>query len=338
MGAIFSTGVALASAAIVVANPVSVPPSDVRVPAVKLSAGSTRSTAALDRALLEAITQDFAEPSPADLFKRSVAGVVANVTVLGGRAVEQALWAHPAVEGTPERAPSSKPQLPPEAVADLLSGKPENRPAANVPTPVIEDPALQHAVTSLADYVGYVSAQAVEATVATGTMAAAEPKLIADELAALANSDMDSVIAAALRTVAAPLGPPSMVVKALRTAIRTRLTELVNRLRPPLQTRPEVRPAAAVNSASDRVALGHRRGLAVTSKPAASADSDLPKPTKVNGTTDLTDGNKAVPHKMVPESELRQRVTASLNQARDSLERFGDSLRKAMAPHRSHRH
>ncbi len=84
--------------------------------------------------------------------------------------------------------------------------------------------------------------------------------------------------------------------------------------------------------------MGHRRGSTVTTKPAAAtdrtdqADPDLTKPTTVNGATDLSDGNKAVPHKKTPQTQLRQRVETSLNQARYSLERFGAALRKAVPP------
>jgi hypothetical protein len=102
--------------------------------------------------------------------------------------------------------------------------------------------------------------------------------------------------------------------------------------------------------------LGHRRGSAVTTKPSAAADradptdptdatvTDLKKPATANGATDLKDGNKAVPRTKAPSSPSRQRAEASLNQVRNSLERLGDTLRKAFAPpkapqlQRSHRH
>jgi hypothetical protein len=97
--------------------------------------------------------------------------------------------------------------------------------------------------------------------------------------------------------------------------------------------------------------LGHRRGSAITTKPAAAA-ADQTDPTAtdpkrtatVNGATDLKDGNKAVPRTMAPSSPLRQRAETSLNQVRNSLEHLGDSLRKAFTPpkapglQRSHRH
>jgi hypothetical protein len=137
----------------------------------------------------------------------------------------------------------------------------------------------------------------------------------------------------------------SFPMSPVRTEVRTRLTELADRLRRSVQSPPRVaqvtRPATAEHSTSVRSALGDRRGSAVTTKPsAASADAADPavtKPTAVNGATDLTDGNKAVPQKKAPQSQLRPRAAASLNQARDSLERLGDALRKAVTPHRAHR-
>ncbi|EHB49776.1 hypothetical protein MycrhDRAFT_5163 [Mycolicibacterium rhodesiae JS60] len=354
-GAIFTTGAALVGATIVVANPVSAPPSDVRVPSVKLSMDSTTSSAALDQALLETITKNPAETTPANLFKKSVAGVVTNVTLFGGRAVEGALRVRPAVDGTP--APMPPPPVPPTAVVDLLGGGPVNVSAARAPAAPVEDPALQHTVSSVADYVGYVSVRAVEATDAAETFGAAEPKQIADSLARLTHGDVNSAITTALRTAVAPVGPPSMVVKAIRAGVRKQLTELADRIRRSLPTPPRIsqvtRPSTTERPTSLRVALGHRRASATTAKSAAADDStaqtdpDLKKSTTVNGATDLTDGNKAVPAKKAAQPQLRQRAEASLNQARSSLERLGDVVRKALpappklptlpGPHRAHR-
>jgi hypothetical protein len=305
---------------------------------VKLAACNARSTAALDRALLEAIARDPAESSPADLFKRSVAGVVTNVTLIAGRVAEEALWAGPASDGPATRVLSAQPDMPHPAVADLLSGKPQNLPAANGPTAAIEDPALQHAVTSVVDYVGYVSGHAVEAAVATGTVAAAESRHIADKLAALAGGEMNTAISTALRAIAAPLGRPSTVVSAIRAQIRTWLTELARHVRAPVPTVAKARPAAAERPAPVRNTSDHRRGLAVTAKPTPSAAPGLTKPPTVNGATDLTDGNKAVPRPTAQPSPSRQPAAAVLNQARDSLEQFGAALRTALTPRRSHRH
>jgi hypothetical protein len=360
IGAIFTTGVALVGATVVVANPVAAPPSDVRVPAVKLSADSTASKAALDQALLDALAQYPGQSGPANLLNRSVAGVVTNVTLLTGRAVEEARRVQPVVDGTPARVPPPPPSVPPTAVADLLSGKPKVVSAADVPVPVVVDPALQHAVTSVADYVGYVSVQAVEATDTAGTIAPTSPRRIVETLARLTHG-ADNAITAALRAAAAPLRPPSTVVKTIRTEVRKQLTELTDRLRrslslPPPRVGPLTRPKPADRTTSLRATLGHRRGSAVTTKPSAAADradptdptdaavTDLKKPATANGATDLKDGNKAVPRTKAPSSPSRQRAEASLNQVRNSLERLGDTLRKAFAPpkapqlQRSHRH
>lgn len=354
-GAIFTTGAALVGATIVVANPVSAPPSDVRVPPVKLSVDSTASSAALDQALLETITKNPAETTPANLFKKSVAGVVTNVTLLSGRAVEGALRVRPVVDGTP--APMPPPPAPPTAVADLLGGRPVNLSAAKAPVAPVEDHALQHTVSSVADYVGYVSVRAVEATDAAGTIGAAEPKQIADTLAQLTRGDVNAAITTALRTAVAPVGPPSMVVKAIRAGVRQQLTELADRIRRSLPTPPRIspltRPSNTKRPTSLRATLGHRRASATTPTSAAVADSsdktdpDQQKPTTVNGATDLSDGNKAVPGTKAAQPHLRQRAEASLNQARSSLERLGDVLRKALPapptlpklprPHRAHR-
>ncbi len=353
-------------ATVVVANPVSAPQSDVRVPPVKLSADSTASTTALDRALLETLTRDASSASPAEPLKRVVAGVVTNVTMLSGRAVDQAFWSDVPGTPTPMRVPS--PQSP-AAVADLLSGKPATVPSAIASPAVIEDRVLQHAVTSVADYVGYVSVQVVEATVTAARIAVAKPRLIADTLAALTDGDVDAAITTALRVVAVPVGPPSKIVKAIRTEVRQRLTELTDILRQPAPSRPKVTPAVTISAVADSVAslrrtLGHRRGLSVTakagasSKPGSSTEPDTStkpetsagatdagtvtgpdtKPTAPNGATDLSDGNKAVPRTKAPQSPVSQRVENSVTQVRTSLDRFADTLRKALTPHRAPQH
>ena len=352
IGAIFTTGVALVGATVVVANPVSAPASDVRVSPVELSADSTASRAALDRALLDAIAKNHEQSSPTDIFKRSVAGAVTNVTLLSGRAIEEALRVQPVIDGTPARVAPPRPPVPPQVVADLLSGK-RNVVAAKAPAAPADDPALKQAVTSVADYVGYVSVQAVEATGAAGAIAAGGPKHIADTLAALTRGDVDTAITTALRTAASPLRPPSTAVKAISTEVRTRLTELADRLTRSLPPPPRLgqitRPTTVERSTSLRSTLrstlGHRRGSAVTTKPKGSAaatdqtELDVKNPPAVNGATDLSDGNKAVPAKKAPRPQLRQRAEASLNQvrssldqARTSLDRLGDAFRKAVTP------
>ncbi|MCX2934097.1 hypothetical protein ORI20_27900 [Mycobacterium sp. CVI_P3] len=343
IGAIFTTGVALVGATAVVANPVSAPPSDVRVPAVKLSVGSTTSSAAHDRALLDAIAHNPGQSSPANLFKRSVAGVVTNITLFGGWAVGDAFWSEPTTAATSGRTLSARPQAPRVAVADLLGGQP----AANGPDPDTEGPALQHAVTTVADYVGYISVQVVETSEAAGTLAAAEPRRIATTLTTLARGGVDSAITSALQAAAAPLGPPSMVVKAIRTEVRKRLAELADIVRRsehrPRMAGPVARPPQVEHSTSLRATLGHRRGSAVNSKssapagPTGKADSGSRKPSAINGATDLSDGNKAVPQKRVSQSQMRQRALASVNRTRDSLQRLGGVLRQVVTPHPLHR-
>ncbi|MCV7019305.1 hypothetical protein [Mycolicibacterium aichiense] len=353
-------------ATVVVANPVSAPASDVRVPPVKLSADSTASTTALDRALLETLTRDAGGASPADPLKRVVAGVVTNVTMLSGRAVDEALWTDVPGRPTPVRVPYPPP-VPPKAVADLLSGKPAVVPSANASPAIIEDRALQHAVTSVGDYVGYVSVQVVETTVAAARIAVAKPRLIADTLAALTDGDVDAAISTALRVVAVPVGPPSKIVKAIRGEVRQRLTELTDILRRPVPSRPKatLTPTVSLSSVADSVAslrrsLGHRRGVTLTARPGASSkpgtstepetstkpgaavdttgtattDSDA-KPTAANGATDLSDGNKAVPSTTASQSPVQQRAQNPVTQVRTSLDRFADTLRKALTPHRA---
>ncbi len=351
IGAIFTTGAALIGATVVVANPVSAPPSDVRVPAVKLSADNARSNTALDRALLETLTRDVGEANPAEPFKRVVADVVTNVAMLSGRAVDEAFW-----NQVPGNATPAQPAVPPSAVADLLRGKPAVDLPPGASPAVIQDQSLRQAVTSVADYVGYVSVQAVETTVAAARIAVARPRLIADRLAVLTDGDVDAAITSALRVVAVPIGPPSKIVTALRTEVRQRLTEVADILRRPTPSRPRraTRPAVTLSATVDgltslRGTFGHRRGLPLTARSAtpttsrAALPAEAPgidteaTPTTVNGATDLSDGNKAVPRTRAAQSSVPQRVETSVNGVRTSLDRFADTLRKALSPYRPHR-
>jgi hypothetical protein len=87
-GPILTTGVALATAVVVVANPVNAPRADIQVPAVALSSGSGHAVDMLDEKFLQAIAPEPADStSPFAVLKDLVSALLASAAHLGRTAV-----------------------------------------------------------------------------------------------------------------------------------------------------------------------------------------------------------------------------------------------------------
>jgi hypothetical protein len=86
-GPILTTGVALATAAVVVANPVNAPRADVQIPAVALSSGSGDAIDMLDENFLRAIAPEQESTSPFAVLKDLVTSLLASAAYLGRTAV-----------------------------------------------------------------------------------------------------------------------------------------------------------------------------------------------------------------------------------------------------------
>ncbi|WP_167099199.1 hypothetical protein [Mycobacterium sp. DL592] len=323
IGAIVTTAVALVGAAVVVANPVSVPQSDVRVPAVELSAGTSSSATTLDQAYINAIALDPTDTGPASALKRMLAELVTHATLLGGRAVEEVFDARTTISAgaVPPTPTAAWLPYPPVEVAPAraLSGPaPAGLPA--VPESAGEiDPVLRQALTSLADDVGYVGGQVVVAAVATSALVSAEPKLIVDTITALGYGDLRTAVITAITAVSAPVVAPLIVADAVNTVVRNGLV--------PMST-PQSQDSAATSDPVSRpaTATGLRRHTAADIKAAAATSA-------TNGATDLSDGNKAPPHTGVKPAALRTKLTAAAQSARASADRFGTAVGKALSPH-----
>ncbi|WP_059017405.1 hypothetical protein [Mycobacterium sp. M26] len=322
IGTVLTTGVVLVGATVVVANPVLVPQSDVRVPAVELSAGSAGSGGMFDQALIEAIALQPTDSAPVSALKRMLAELVANATLLGGKAVEEVFDAHTAISAsapTPALTAVSLPYLPVQAVpAGLLD---EVGPIAvpAIPDAVRDvDPVLRQALTTLADDVGYVGGQVVVAAVTAGALVSSEPKLIVDTIAALAAGDLRTAVVTAITAVSAPIVAPLIVADAVNTVVRKRFIDV-----------PAAQPAAAEDAPAPRAATaaGVRRHSAAEVKAAASAAAVSP-----NGATDVTDGNKARPRAGAKAGELRAKASAAIESAHAAADRFGDAVRTALGP------
>lgn len=337
IGAILTTGLALVGATVVVANPVLAPPSDVRIPAVSLSADASASAGVLDPALLKAIAQYPAEPGPAELFKRLLAELVADAAVLGGQAAEGGLWARGAASAPAVALPAAPP---PGLTPDLLGAHAfalatvDTR--AQLPAAVAEDPMVQHTVNAIAANVGYLGRQVTAAALAAGTIVGAEPRLIAETFAALAKGDIEAAIRTVLQAVATPLAPPLIIVKAIGTLIGERLTELGLIPAPARAVLKPMGSAAAPVVVSGARAVP-RTSLASSARPVASGRSarenlrqHLARPASTNGGTDLSDGNKVVPHRTMASASAPKKITAAVDQVRATADRFGAAVRQAI--------
>lgn len=256
VGPILTTGVALAASAVVVANPIVSTRADVQIPAVALSAGSGDPTSMLDQEFLDAIAP--AEPestSPFSVLKQLITSLAADATHLGKNAIVGAFVAGvTAVSSDPELTASSTPYLPPSSssllgespavIASVLPGL--DMPAVTAAVSAVSDfaakpalpelpdlsavsgiaPAVTSLVSGLVDDVGYVGKEVVAAAFAAGAVVAAQPGLIVDTVVALAKGDVKGALTKAITVVTSSLGPPTIVVNALRTVVENRFAEL----------------------------------------------------------------------------------------------------------------
>ncbi|WP_328359375.1 hypothetical protein OG976_06315 [Mycobacterium sp. NBC_00419] len=322
IGAIVTTAVALVGATVVVANPVSVPQSDVRVPAVELSAGASASATIRDQAFIDAIALDPSDTGPASTLKRMLAELVTHATLLGGKAVEQVFDARTTTSAdamTPTLTAAWLASLPTEAapVRPLSGTGPAGLPAAPA-APGDIDPVLRQALTSLAGDVGYVGGQVVVAAVAAGALVSAEPQLIADTITALGYGDLRTAAATAITAVSAPVVAPLIVADAVNTVVRNRLVPLSA-----LQTRDGTDTStSAAPAPHPTTAAGLRRHVAAEITAAAAAGSTDVAATGARG------GNKA----SVP-TALRAKVAAAVQSVRTSTDRFGTAVGTALSPH-----
>ncbi|MCB1290665.1 MAG: hypothetical protein KDB45_03935 [Mycobacterium sp.] len=350
-GPILTTGVALTAAAVVVANPVVPPRSDVQIPAIQLSAGSGDALGMLDEDFLNAIAPAPPESNnPFVIIKDLITSLAADATYLGTNAIVDAFVAGATVVTQPELTALAVPYVPDvqfypslaDAVPDVVSPLPV--PLESVvpselvlPAGALTDltPVVADVVHAVVNDVSYVGNQLVTAAFAAGAVLAAEPGLIIDTLRSLISGDVRQALKSAVAVVVAPLGPPRMILDALRTVVEQRLPALpavgLMTFAPPLAVEvpasgsslPADVPApdnatdtapASAGAASVTVA-GPGRKAAVVEAPAAiprplagldtaaaeviaddvTAEVPAEDASSAAGGTDLSDGNKATP-------------------------------------------
>ena len=254
VGPILTTGVALATAGVVVANPIKAPSADVQIPAVSLSAGSNDAVSMLDDDFLEAI-----EPKPSrltnpfTLLRDFISTLAADATHVSKNAIMEAFVAGVTAVSEPELTAVITPYAPPATVPALdapvaqvflLPGLdlaeiplptatvdvPDSLRELTVPNPsaIVASlaPAVERLVTSTIDDVRYVGGELLAAAFAAGTAVAAEPVLIAKTLLALVNGDLDSALDNAVQAVVAPLKAPSIIINAFQDVVERRIAGL----------------------------------------------------------------------------------------------------------------
>ncbi len=305
IGAIFTTGVALVGAFVVVANPVVAPPADLRVPAVELSAGASASTDVPDQSLLNAIAQDPAEAGLTEVLKRLLAKLVTDAAELGGQSVDGALWAQASLAQRPAPTAAASPHPSAQASVSVpVLSSPRVSPSGVVTD--IPETLVQHIVISMVDGVGYA----------------------------------DSAVTTALQAAAARLVPSRIVGDAIGAELGKPLAELNDFLGRPVSPTSNFFTPAAVTSITGPVsspAGPARRALAASARSAIALHParTSEKATAGNGATDLSDGNKTVARARHAQGQVRRTIAAAVDAARASAKRADSAVGKAIGSHRS---
>ncbi len=274
VGPVLTTGVALAAAVVVVANPVIPPRSDVQIPSVQLSAGTGDALGMLDEEFLNAIAPEPPESTnPFVIIRDLISSLASDATYLGTSAIVDAFVAGATAVTQPELTASSSPYFPPVqpwASEPTLAGVTGLWLQDYLPTDLVTpsavvndiDPVVAEVVTAVINDVSFLGDRLVTAAFATGVMLAAEPGLIVDTLWALISGDVRGALDHAVKAVTAPLGPTVIVIDAIRTIVEQRLPMLPAIVQP--ITEPAVpadapqpgasAPAAELDGAADIVA------------------------------------------------------------------------------------
>ncbi len=220
-----TAGVALAGAAVIVANPVMLPSADIAVRAQQSTAEVRRDLYLVDPAFLEALVEDGPEPTePMEALPRLVAALTGDGAPVSREAIARAYAAGAAVVSGPTPTGSSVPNLP----------------AGAGPSNPMVDPAriFQQTLQDLVEGVRHAGADVVAAAFVAGAVTAAMPTLTADPLTSAEAGDLAATLYNAVSAVVAPLGPPALALDAIRTVIENRMVEVAGAA-PPAAAAPD---------------------------------------------------------------------------------------------------
>jgi hypothetical protein len=330
-------GVALVGAAVIVANPVTLPSADIAIRAQQSPAEVRRDLYLVDPAFLEALTKESPQPTdPMEPLQRLVAALTDDGAPVSSEAIALAYAAGVAVVSPPARTGSSVPNLPA---------------GAGPSSPMVDQTRVfQQTLKDLVEGVNHVGADVVAAAFAAGAVEAAMPTLIADPVTSAEVGDLAATLYNAVSAVVAPLGPPALALDAIRTVIENRMAEAAGAVAPsapPEADAPQPvsgdqrasgsdggNQSVGANQEAPGTAGAHDEppaGEDETSETTASADNGTSEDDKTsNGATDLTDGNKVEPTTKAPKPNdvVRNALTDIGDRVNTSIEQFGDTLRR----------
>lgn len=248
----------MVAAGVVVANPILAPRSDIRIPAVALSAGDDM----LDKSFLDAIAPAAPESnSPFSVLKQLVSALAADATYIGKNAIVDAFVAGVAAVSGP--VPATTPVVAPQPIApapvnpsvvspapDYSTLVPDQAPyvdpstlaatMASVPSTLTNQtsafingsvvPAVENVVSAIYSDASYLTKNVLTAAFVVGVAVAAEPGLIGDTIKALVNGDFQAAfrnaINAVVKVVEIPITSSMLIINAIKDVIENHLQEI----------------------------------------------------------------------------------------------------------------
>jgi hypothetical protein len=325
-----TSGVALLGAAVIVANPIAFPTPNVAIRADQSAADPHRGLYLLDPTFLAAIAAlDAAPTDPTESVPHLLAALTHGGPPVSREAIEAAYAAGVAMVSGPTHGAGSVPNLP----AGVGSS---NNPLAN---PTVN---FQQTLAKLVEDGNGVGAQVVASAFAAGAVAAAMPTLLVSTVTSAATGDLTVALYSAASAVIAPIGPPAMVVDAVRTVIENQVAEVTGTAPPAAVPEVAVQSQVHEESATESLAGANqsasgtaesdqaaattepedqaapKRAETTTATTSADGDGTTQDDTTTNGATDLTDGNKVEPGTEADSS----------NPIITSIERLAEQLRR----------
>jgi hypothetical protein len=327
-----TTGVALVGAAVIVGNPIALPTPNVAIRADQAAADTHRGLYLLDPIFLASIAVLNSQPTdPMESVPHLLAALTDGGPPVSREAIEAAYAAGVAVVSGPTQGAASVPNLP----AGVGSS---NNPLAN---PTVN---FQQTLAKLVEDANDVGAQVVASAFAAGAVAAAMPTLIASTVTSAATGDLTAALNSAVSAVIAPIGPPAMVVDAVRTVIENQVAEVTGTAPPAaapevaVQSQVHEEPVAQSLASAGESASGtaeSRQAAAGTTEagdqaapegagpieatPSADDNGIVQEDTTTDGATDLTDGNKVEPG---TEAQSSNPIITSIERVAEELRRL----------------
>lgn len=211
-GPILTTGVALSAAVVVVTNPVTAPPTDVRIPAAQSQVSKAgQAVDMLDEDFIQAVGPGpTGSTNPFAVLKDLVSSLVADAADLGKDAILRAFVAGTSVvsgQQVPELTAASYPYIPPVYIPPVA---PDRLPWPALPGPVPTDlrPVVEQALTAIiTDSGDFTDSGVVAAAFVAGAALAAEVSPILESLRGLVDAQLRPALNQAGSALAA-LSPP----------------------------------------------------------------------------------------------------------------------------------